>query len=241
MGRRRVEDPKVDALREARTLNPRPEAVVDEGFTGSEFFDARDLVQVKYEMVRRVRGRRRAGGARGVRRSGSPGRRSTRRPRRWPRVGWPALVPARPGPRRAHKLTERGGRSRRGAAGRRRLAAAGGPGRADWPSGSGCGCIRARSNGRWRRRRSRKSEPRNRMSRPLGLGSSTATSSCGPPPSAAAPTAGGWGSPCSRARAWPGGSAPPRPAPNPCRHLPGSPRAVVPACPACPVRPVPRP
>src|SRR5262249_61910694 len=53
---RRRDDPKEAALREARCLNPRPEAVADEAFTaGPEFFDARDLVQVKYEMVRRVR------------------------------------------------------------------------------------------------------------------------------------------------------------------------------------------
>ena len=54
MARRRT-DPKEAALREARSLNPRPQAVADEAFTaGPEFFDARDLVQVKYEMVRRV-------------------------------------------------------------------------------------------------------------------------------------------------------------------------------------------
>lgn len=55
MGRGRGEDPKVEALRAERSLNPRPEAVTDEAFVASEFFDARDLVQVKYEMVRRVR------------------------------------------------------------------------------------------------------------------------------------------------------------------------------------------
>jgi len=49
------EDPKVRALREARSLHPRPEAVRDERFSSSEFLDARDLVQVKYEMVRRAR------------------------------------------------------------------------------------------------------------------------------------------------------------------------------------------
>ncbi len=49
------QDPKVEALRAERSLNPRPEAVTDEAFAGSEFLDARDLVQVKYEMVRRVR------------------------------------------------------------------------------------------------------------------------------------------------------------------------------------------
>jgi len=48
-------DPKVDTLRAERTLNPHPESVLDEAFDGSEFLDARDMVQVKYEMVRRVR------------------------------------------------------------------------------------------------------------------------------------------------------------------------------------------
>ena len=48
------EDPKVTALRESRCLNPHPGQVTDEGFLPGEFFDARDAVQVKYEMVRRV-------------------------------------------------------------------------------------------------------------------------------------------------------------------------------------------
>src|ERR1022692_2685355 len=49
-------DPKEEALAAERSLNPRPEAVRDAAFTaGGAFFDARDLVQVKYEMVRRVR------------------------------------------------------------------------------------------------------------------------------------------------------------------------------------------
>lgn len=51
---KRRQDPKEDALREARALNPRPDAVIDAGFAASEFLDARDLVQVRYEMVRRV-------------------------------------------------------------------------------------------------------------------------------------------------------------------------------------------
>lgn len=45
---------KVDALRAAGTLNGRPERVVDPLFHGLRFFDARDLVQVKYEMLRCV-------------------------------------------------------------------------------------------------------------------------------------------------------------------------------------------
>ena len=52
---KRITDPKLAALRAERSLNPRPQDVVDEEFGSSEFFDSRDLVQVKYEMVRRVR------------------------------------------------------------------------------------------------------------------------------------------------------------------------------------------
>ena len=51
---RRGPDPKGDELARSRTLNPHPERVSDEAFGSSEFFDARHLVQVKYEMVRRV-------------------------------------------------------------------------------------------------------------------------------------------------------------------------------------------
>jgi transposase len=102
---RRREDPKEAALRAARTLNPRPEAVADEAFTsGPEFFDARDLVQVKYEMVRRVRA------------DGQPVTKAAAafgfsRPSYYQAAaaveagGLAGLVPARPGPRRAHKLT----------------------------------------------------------------------------------------------------------------------------------------
>jgi transposase len=53
MGKRR-DDPKAQALRQSRTLNPHPETVTDQAFAGSEFFDPQDLVQVKYEMVRQV-------------------------------------------------------------------------------------------------------------------------------------------------------------------------------------------
>ena len=54
-GRKAAEDPKVSALRAARCLHPHPEQVTDPVFIGEEFFDPRDAVQVKYEMVRRVR------------------------------------------------------------------------------------------------------------------------------------------------------------------------------------------
>ena len=45
---------KTVALKEEGTLNPAPEKVSDPKFQDSEFFDPRDLVQVKYEMLRRV-------------------------------------------------------------------------------------------------------------------------------------------------------------------------------------------
>lgn len=46
--------PKVKVLLEEGTLNPNPEKVRDPKFQQNEFFDPRDLVQVRYEMLRRV-------------------------------------------------------------------------------------------------------------------------------------------------------------------------------------------
>lgn len=45
---------KVEALTEEGTLNPAPEKVRDPKFKQGEFFDPRDVVQVKYELLRRV-------------------------------------------------------------------------------------------------------------------------------------------------------------------------------------------
>jgi transposase len=55
MPKRPRQDPKLQSLRQHGSLNPRPQGVTDELFTTSDFFDRRDLVQVKYEMLRRVR------------------------------------------------------------------------------------------------------------------------------------------------------------------------------------------
>ena len=46
---------KPDRLREAGLLNPHPERVRDPRFADSDFFDPRDILQVRYEMVRLVR------------------------------------------------------------------------------------------------------------------------------------------------------------------------------------------
>lgn len=45
---------KASALAEDGTLNPAPEKVGDPKFQEDGFFDPRDIVQVKYEMLRRV-------------------------------------------------------------------------------------------------------------------------------------------------------------------------------------------
>ncbi len=47
-------DPKSEYLRQTATLNPRPESVSDALFQVHPFFDPRDLLQVKYEMLHRV-------------------------------------------------------------------------------------------------------------------------------------------------------------------------------------------
>jgi len=101
---RKKTDPKAEALQESRTLNPRPEAVTDEVFAGSDFFDPRDLVQVKYEMVRRVR-------EDGVSVSSAAAAFGLSR-QSWYQAasaldegGLPGLLPGKPGPRGAHKLT----------------------------------------------------------------------------------------------------------------------------------------
>ena len=105
MVRKRKPDAKEVALAQTRTLNPHPEAVRDEQFESSEFFDARDLVQVKYEMVRRVR-------VDGAPVTAAAGVFGFSRPSYYEaaaavdRDGLGGLVPAKPGPRRAHKLTD---------------------------------------------------------------------------------------------------------------------------------------
>ena len=98
-------DPKEAALAAARCLNPRPEQVTDPEFLASDFFDARDVVQVKYEMVRKVQ----AGGAPVTEAAAAFG---YSRPSYYAAAaaleqsGLEGLVPARPGPRGGHKLTE---------------------------------------------------------------------------------------------------------------------------------------
>jgi hypothetical protein len=45
---------KQQILKKRRCLNPKPKQVKDELFEKCTFFDSNDLIQVKYEMIRRV-------------------------------------------------------------------------------------------------------------------------------------------------------------------------------------------
>src|SRR3954452_25104209 len=104
MARKNNSDPKDLALRPQGSLNPHPDHVSDELFRTNDFFDPRDLVQVKYEMLRRVQN------------DGHPVSRSAAdfgfsRPSfyqaqsAFQQGGLPALMPHKRGPREAHKLT----------------------------------------------------------------------------------------------------------------------------------------
>lgn len=103
MGPAKRASPKSDALREQGALNPRPERVTDELFRESEFFDAKDLPQVKYEMLRRVRhdgiAVTRAAEAFGFSRPSFYQAQTA-----FAAAGLPGLLPKKRGPRGAHKL-----------------------------------------------------------------------------------------------------------------------------------------
>ena len=98
-------DGKAEVLASSRTLNPDPGAVTDPMFTGSVFFDARDLVQVKYEMVRKTDVEKmpvsRAAATFGYSRQSLYTARAV-----LAEQGLAGLVPAKPGPKAGHKLTE---------------------------------------------------------------------------------------------------------------------------------------
>jgi transposase len=98
-------DAKRDALQQGGGLNPRPEAVQDELFRSNEFFDPRDVVQVKYEMLRRAQ-------VDGLPVSQAAEKFGLSRPAYYHALetfqahGLPGLIRKRPGPKKAHKLSE---------------------------------------------------------------------------------------------------------------------------------------
>ena len=95
---------KVDALKKYHALNPHPEKVKDKAFLeGAPFFDARDLVQVKYEMLRQVKKEKRS--VTDVASSFGFSRPSFYQARdAFEQRGFPGLLPKKPGPVHSHKL-----------------------------------------------------------------------------------------------------------------------------------------
>jgi transposase len=101
-----ADDDKAERLRESGGLNPHPERVTEEVFSDArlDFFDPRDLIQVKYEMLRAVdkeaRSVKEASEAFGVSRPAFYQAQS-----QFKQGGVTGLVKKRPGPKSAHKLT----------------------------------------------------------------------------------------------------------------------------------------
>jgi transposase len=86
-------------------LHPYPERVTDPLFQDDPFFDARDIVQVKYEMLRAVCVEERPASQAAVQ-SGFSRPTFYQARAAFEEAGMPGLLPAKKGPRRAHKLSE---------------------------------------------------------------------------------------------------------------------------------------
>ncbi len=124
---RRDQIEKQDRLRKAGTLNRTPEKVGDPMFAAGDFFDARDLLQVRYEMVRLVR-LGEATLAQAAARFGVSRPTCFRMVKAFDGGGLQELIPARRGPRGPHKISPEmlrfveDYRARHGRVGARRLA-----------------------------------------------------------------------------------------------------------------------
>lgn len=100
----KIEQQKLRNLQQQGSLNPHPQDVTDELFQSGDFFDPNDLVQVKYEMLRRVEIDK-------VSVSQSAKSFGFSRPSYYQAhfafvdAGIAGLLPQKRGPRRAHKLT----------------------------------------------------------------------------------------------------------------------------------------
>jgi len=97
-------DAKTRLLRQQGVLHPHPEAVTAALFQNSSFFDPNDLIQVKYEMLRRVEAEQipvsRAAHEAGLSRPSFYQAQAALE-----RDGLAGLIPQKPGPHGAHKLT----------------------------------------------------------------------------------------------------------------------------------------
>jgi transposase len=104
---KKPDDDKTESLKKYGALNPHPQKVAEKMFSdlALEFFDPRDLVQVKYEMLRAVdkegRSVKQASEAFGFSRPAFYQAQSQLK-----QGGVSGLVKKRPGPKSAHKLTD---------------------------------------------------------------------------------------------------------------------------------------
>jgi transposase len=99
------QNPKHESLRQAGAFHAAADAVSDEPFLSHEFFDPHDLVQVKYEMVRKVRVDG-ASASQAARDFGFSRTAFYQALALLEQQGLPGLIPKRPGPKGAHKLND---------------------------------------------------------------------------------------------------------------------------------------
>ncbi len=100
-----TDDAKHHQLARRGALHPHPEQVTDRLFQEDPFFDARDAVQVKYEMLRAVRVEGR-GASQAAAHFGFSRPTFYQAQAAFEQDGMGGLLPAKKGPRRAHKLSE---------------------------------------------------------------------------------------------------------------------------------------
>jgi len=104
MAKPKKPDPKSLELKRTATLNPRPQSVADPLFKENPFFDPKDLLQVRYEMLRRHR-------VEGVSVVEVASRFGVSRPTLYQtqaafeQAGLSGLLPKPRGPKQGHKLT----------------------------------------------------------------------------------------------------------------------------------------
>jgi hypothetical protein len=105
MTKHRISGDKSNELEESGTFNKRHQSVLDELFQEGGFFDPQDLIQVKYEMLRRVKKDNwpvtRAAETYGFSRFAYYQAETSFKAR-----GLFGLLPRRKGPQRSHKLTD---------------------------------------------------------------------------------------------------------------------------------------
>lgn len=99
-----VKDAKLQSLRELGAVYTSADEVSDELFRTHEFFDPRDLVQVKYEMLRQVQ-HEGISVSEAARRFGFSRTAFYQTQAVFQQYGLPGLIPKRPGPKEAHKLS----------------------------------------------------------------------------------------------------------------------------------------